>query len=168
MSDTGDASLDHGQGKASPQIEEEIVELLDGDLRETALEFIAYLRTNNMTPRQWFGPHYWRVPYEKSYLCGIVVDKDRLRFWFFSGDYSGELEEGFTKAVQGGVRPCVSCVDDCPKGRDTAVFGNVFSNTCFQFPVQFENPDGSTLDTISGLIEYWKGTAPRSDSWHCR
>lgn len=158
--------MDAQQEKADPRIEDEILELLDGDLKEIALGFAAYLRANQLTPRQWFGPGYWRVPHEKDYLCGIVVNQNRWRVWFFSGDYSGELDKGLIGAVHDSVRPCVSCVDDCPKGKDMTVFGKVFTNTCCQFPVQFENPVGSTLEYMKRLIEYWKDAAPRSDSWH--
>ncbi|MHB0875371.1 MAG: hypothetical protein ACYC5O_04925 [Anaerolineae bacterium] len=156
------------QEKAGAQLEEEIRELLEGDLRETALGFVAYLRTNQMTPRQWFGPGYWRIPHGTHYLCSVFMSKDKWRVLFFSGDYEGEFEEGFTKAVQGSVMPCVSCTgDDCPKGMEMTVFGRTFDNTCFQFPVQFVNPNGSTLEYIRELLEYWKGVAPHSGSWHC-
>ncbi len=109
-----------------PKIENEILELLDGDLKESALGFAAWLNANKMTPQLWFGPGFWRVPYGSDYLCGIVV------------------------------------------GKDTIVFGRAFENTCFQFPVQFENPDGDTLEDIKKLIEYWKDASPSSDSWHVR
>jgi hypothetical protein len=168
MSEKNNTSLDKEQTESGPQIEGEILELLDGDLKKTALGFVSYLSANQMTPLQWFGPNYWRIPYEKNYLCGIVVNKNRWRFWFFLGNYSGEFEEGFIKAVQDSVRPCVSCTDDCPKGKNTMVFGKEFLNICFQFPVQFENPNDNTLEYIKELIEYWKEVAPHSDSWHCR
>lgn len=168
MSEKSNATLNQGQEINNPQIEDEINELLDGDLKETALGFAAYLRANQMTPRQWFGPSYWRVPHEDYYLCCIIVNKDQWRIFFFRGDYSGEFEEGFIKTVQDNVRPCVSCVDDCPKGKDLTVFGKEFANTCFQFPVQYVNPNGSTMEYIKELLEYWKGAAPHSDSWHCR
>jgi hypothetical protein len=167
MSEKSNISLDKEQEKISPQIEEEILELLEGDLKETALGFVSYLRTNQMTPRQWFGPSYWRIPYEKNYLCSILMNKDKWRVFFFSGDYKGEFEEGFIKAVQSSVMPCVSCTgDDCPKGKEMTVFGKEFTNTCFQFPVQFVNPNRSTLEYIKELLEYWKDVAPHSDSWH--
>jgi hypothetical protein len=168
MSEINKASLDKGQKKSDPQIEEEILELFNSDMKETALEFISYLRANKMTPQQWFGPNYWRIPYENNYLGGIVVNKDRWRFWFFSGDYSGEFRDDFVQVIQDNVRHCVSCVDDCPKGKGTTVFGKEFTNVCFQFPIQFENPNSSILEYIKELIEYWKEVAPHSDSWHCR
>lgn len=169
MFEINNVSLDKVEEIISPQIEEEIQELLAGDLKKTALEFVAYLRANQMTPRQWFGPCYWRIPYEKNYLCSILMSKDKWRVFFFSGDYKGEFEVEFIKAVQDSVMPCISCTgDDCPKGIEMTVFGKEFTNTCFQFPVQFVNPNGRTLDYIKQLLEFWKGIAPHSDSWHCR
>ena len=166
MPEKSNVSLDKKQEKTSPQIEEEILELLEGDLKEAALGFVAYLRANQMTPRQWFGPTYWRIPYGNNYLCSILMNKNKWRIFFFSGDYKGEFEEGFIKTVQGSVTPCISCVDDCPKGKDMTVFGKEFTNACFQFPVQFVNPDGSTLEYVKELLKYWKEVAPHSDSWH--
>lgn len=165
MPEEGKGFLEGEQTGISPGMEADILELLAGDLKDTALGFVAYLREHGMTPRQWF-PNYWRVPYGKNYLCCIIVNKDRWRVFFFSGDYRGEFDEGFVEAVQDSVTPCVSCVDDCPKGKDMVVFGREFPNTCFQFPVQFVNPDGSALEHIKELIEYWKKIAPHSDSWH--
>jgi hypothetical protein len=167
MPEKSNAPLDNEHEKTSPQMEEEILELLEGDLKEDALGFAAYLRENQMTPRQWFGPTYWRIPYENDYLCSIFMNKDKWCVFFFSGDYKGEFEEGLIKAVQDSVMPCISCVDDCPKGKDMTVFGKEFTNACFQFPVQFVNPNGSTLEYIKELLEYWKEVAPHSDSWHC-
>jgi hypothetical protein len=166
MAEEGGAPTGGEQETASPQIEGEILELLAGGRKETALDFVAYLRANQMTPQQWFGPTYWRVPYEKYYLCSILIDKGRWRVFFFSGDYSGEFTEEFIATVQNSVAPCVSCVDDCPKAKRLTVFGKEFSDTCFQFPIQFVNPDAGTLECIKALVEYWKEAAPRSDSWH--
>jgi hypothetical protein len=167
MSEENNVFLDKEQTESSPKIKGEILELLDGDLKKSALGFISYLKSKQMIPLQWFGPTYWRIPYEKNYLCGIVLNKNRWRFWFFSGDYNGEFKEEYIKAVQDNVGSCVSCTDDCPKGKDTMIFGKKFINACFQFPIQFENPNDSTLEYIKELIEYWKGVASRSDSWHC-
>jgi hypothetical protein len=169
MCQTSNIALDKVQEKVEPLIEDEIIELLEGDLKETALGFVAYLNVNQMTPRQWFGPHYWRIPFEAYYLCSIFMGKDKWRVFFFSGNYEGEFEESFIKAVQDSVVPCSSCTgDDCPKGRLMTIFGKDFENTCFQFPVQFVNPNGNTLEYIKELLEYWKGAAPYSSSWHCR
>ena len=87
-------SLDKEQEKTRPQIEEEILELLEGDLKETALGFVAYLITNQMIPRQWFGPNYWRIPYEKNYLCSILINKDKWCVFSFQVITRANLREG--------------------------------------------------------------------------
>ena len=152
----------------APAIESEILELLDGEMQDAALDFAAYLTANEMTPSAWFGPTHWRIPYGEHFLCGIKLDQGRWRFWFFTGDYGGEMDAALTKVVQDHVGRCVSCVDDCPKGKPMAVFGEEYADACCQFPIQIENPDENTLAVVKALIEYWKGAAPRSDSWHCR
>ena len=153
-------------------IEKAIRRHLKSEMREAALEFTAYLDENNLTPKQWFNQDFWRIPYKEYYLCGIHLDKNRWRFWFWSGEYSGEFEESFIKVVHDHVGCCISChgdnTDICPKGKDQTVFGKEFADACIQFTVQFENPDGDTLERIKQLLEYWKTAAPGETSWHYR
>lgn len=168
MTNSNNGSLKNNQEDTVPQIQTEIHRFLDGNLKERALEFAAYLDLNQMTPRRWFGPGYWRVPYGENYLCCIVIDQDRWRFWFLKGDYNGNIDARYEQVIHDHVRPCIPCTTDCQFGKDIAVFGKAFENTCFQFPIQFENPDANTLHTVKALIAYWKDVAPRSDSWHVR
>jgi len=143
---------------------------LKGDMKEAALQFAAYLNENGLTPKQWFNQDLWRVPYENHYLCGIKLFRDGWTFWFWSGDYSGDTGEEFTKFVQENVTACVDCVgeDHCKKGKDTAFFGKEFARTCIQFPLQIANPDVDTLEQIKQLLEFWKTAAPNDTSWHYR
>ena len=157
------------ENNINPKIEDDVLTFLDGELKESALGFIAYLNEKQMAPRLWFGPPgYWRIPWDSYYLCGIHLKKDNWRFWFFTGDYSGEFDRNLINTVHDYVRPCVSCTTDCVFGKDTTGFGTEFVNTCYQFPIQIENPDSNTLEMVKALIEYWKGAAPNSDGWHVR
>ena len=149
------------------RIEDKILEHLEGDLQERALSVAAYLNANDMTPHEWFGSDFWKVPYKDYYLCGIVVQKDCLRFWFWKGVYAGSYDATFIKATHDNVRPCITCGGEC-KGIDIVVFGKGFENTCFQFPIQFENPDEETMEHIKVLMEYCKGIVPPEDAWHAR
>ncbi len=167
MPENGDL-MEQKQEKAAPTMRDVLSELQDGEIRQTALGFAAYLDERQLTPRIWFNKNYWRIPYGEHFLCSILVDKVKWRVFFFSGDYGGEFEEKSAKTVREYVRPCISCIHDCPKGQEMTVFGEKFENACFQFPVQFVNPDGGVLECIKGLLEYWKEAAPRSDSWHAR
>lgn len=155
--------------KTAPKIEDEIHDLLENDVQKNALEFTAYLNENNMTPQRWFGPTIWRVPYDKYYLCGIFLNRrGKFRVYFFRGSYQGTFNENFLKSIYDHVTPCIDCGGECPKGETATIFGKTFENTCFQFPIQFENPDGSTIKHIKDLIEYWKTIVSDSDSWHTR
>ena len=151
-----------------PKIEDEIINRYDGDIKETALGFVAYLNEHNMAPQQWFGPAIWKTPYGKYYFFGIFMNvPGKFRMYFYRGDYSGEHDERFVKTIHDYVRPCVDCGGECPKGMDMTIFGKEFPNTCFQFPIQFENPDIGTLEHIKELIEYWKVIAPdNTDKLH--
>ncbi len=166
MSDHGVAPDDTAPQGFALQIESEIIALLGGGMRQTALDFVTYLRANQMAPQQWFGPAYWRIPYRTHYLCSILLSEDRWRVFFFSGDYGRAFDDELKAVVRDSVAPCISCTDDCPKATDITVFGKTFPGACFQFPIQFVNPDGNMLHCIKALIEYWKDAAPLSDSWH--
>ena len=74
--------------KAHPAMEKEIRKYLDGDLRERALEFAAWLRANGLTPRGG------KIPYGGKYLCMIQIEEKQLwRLTFFLCDYSGEYKK---------------------------------------------------------------------------
>ena len=150
-------------------IEDEIFTHLDGELREQALEFITYLRENQLSPQPWFGPTFWIFPWDGNNLFGMHLKKGSWHFWFFSGDYSGEADEEVVKLVQDNVGHCVNCSGECEsKGVDLTIFGNDYANLCYQFPVRFGNPDNETLEKIKKLIELWKDIAPHSNGIHIR
>jgi len=160
--------LDHNNASAetertAPKIEDEIIKRFEGDVKENALRFVAYLNEHNMTPQQWFGPAIWKTGCGKYYFFGIFMNQPgKFRIYFYRGDYEGEFDEGFVKTVCDHVTPCADCGGECPKGMDMTIFGKEFSNVCFQFPIQFENPAISVLEHIKELIEYWKVIAPRN------
>ena len=159
----------------APKIEDEILSSrFDGELRESALEFIAYLNANQMTPRRWFGSGFWTIPWENNNLCGIHLygfnpraDNNGWVFWFFSGDYSGSADEELIKFVKDSAGHCVKCSADCKtQGVDMTLFGAEHTDMCFQFPVRIGNPDNEALEKIKKLIEFWKEIAPRSNGLH--
>ncbi len=168
MPSTTAVSPEYEQEHSYRQLEQEIGELLEGDRQAAALGFVAYLRRQAMSPRPWLGPRYWRIPYRSYYLAGLVLDQARWRVWFFSAEYSGAFEPEFVQAVQAHVKACHSCTDDCPKGSSARIFGREYGNTCYQFPLQFENPTPGTLDHVKRLLAYCKQVIAHSDSWHAR
>lgn len=150
--------------KSYTRIEDAIFELYDGELQKTALDFVAYLNEHGMSPQEWFGPTIWKTPCGEKYYCfGIFMNQpEKFNLYFYRGDYKGVFDKEFIKTVHDHVRPCIDCGGECPKGMDMTIFGKEFPNTCFQFPIQFVNPDRDTLEYIKELIEYWKVTAPQN------
>jgi len=53
-----------------PVIEDSICDLLGGDARKNALDFIAYLRENKLNP-QWSAANAWKVNYKTFSVCFI-------------------------------------------------------------------------------------------------
>jgi len=157
-----------------PKIEDEILSHLENELKESALEFVAYLNANQMTPRRWFGPGFWIIPFEGNNLFGIHLygfnsgnDSNGWVFWFFSGDYNGSTDDELIKFTQEHAGHCVKCSGECERqGESLAIFGKEYTNMCYQFPVRIEDPDDETLEKIKKLIDFWKTIAPRCNGLH--
>jgi len=148
-------------GVAITKIEDEINKLFDGELKETALEFVAYLNANQLTPRLC-SPTYWYIPFNECNLCLIFLKPNELGFSFFLGDYIGEFDENFTATVQKHVKICTPC-HDCIYGKEATIFGKEYTNVCSQGTIEFINPN---FEYIKILIECSKKIAPHSKSWH--
>ena len=147
------------------KIEDDILELFDGGLKETALKFAAYLNENQLTPKQ-DGPADWKIPYEQYHLCMIQPELNKWTFTFFFGDYSGEFDEDFITTVQEHIQICASCHDGCTGGIDTTVFGKDIKNVCSQHPIQFNNPTEGDLKHIKNMLEFSKTYVADSVSYH--
>ena len=173
MSEKDNSSLNKEQEKPFPQIEDEINERLDNELKESALKFIAHLSANQMTPLRWFGQGYWKIPgapIGKKSLFGIHLYGFNPRahnngwvLWFFPGGYSGEADEEVIKLVRDNVGYCVKCSSECSKGVDMTIFGREYTNMCCQFPVRIENPDDETLEKIKKLVDFRQEVLSRSN-----
>ena len=67
------SSMSYTEQKAiKPTIEDAIAECLDGVKKETALNFLAYLKSLKMTPR-WSNANAWVVNYKSRGVCKIYL-----------------------------------------------------------------------------------------------
>ena len=168
-----------GKQKSYATIEEAINDLLEGEHKETALKFMAYLNENQLTPKmpdRNHGFHYGKIPYNGYYLGWIVVEPNKWMFQIFNFSHLGEFyddDEEFTAAVFEHIHPCSASCGCCPSGepcqlsKETMIFGKKFCNVCFQHTRDFVNPDEKTLGYIKKLIEYGKMTVPHKEIYHC-
>jgi len=151
-------------GKKST-FEDAIQHYLEGNIRDSALEFAAWSKANGLAPKQDGDPAEWLIPYKDDCLCWIHFEP-KYHFRFFYCDYSGEQDEGFMRAVQDHVMHCTTCHEGPCSGGDAVIFGKAFTNVCKEFTVRFENPDGGTMEHIKQLLAYWKEKGHTSVSYH--
>lgn len=163
--------------KKYDKIEDAIIEFLDGELQENALNFAAYLNENELSPIQL--PYKMdngktigvKIPHNGHYLGWMLVKENGE--WLFQifnfldfGHFNDEDEE-FTKAVHDHVSICgAPCHDECWRAKDVKIFGKEFKSVCSQHSLDFVNPEGKTIEHIKKLIECSKKTKPYVQQYH--
>ena len=160
------------------RIENVINERLIGDEQKNALDFIAYLRDNEMQIERevggyWDGKFYYGVRYNEKYVCFILIFSpasavDSTEPWVVWSDDSGSkwfedypLDEHLKEFAWKNVDVCgneteIAC-GGCPSigGQPKTIFGKTFKNTCGT-TFCFKNPSGIELDCMKMLMEIRK------------
>ena len=157
------------QKKTKPKIEEVIPYYLEEDMKQTALNFIAWLRNNKMRP-VWAIHNGWKVIKGKQ-ICYIRLGKEWVNntkdarwevtiFLHHLDEYENEIvNEGLQNLLWDKVWYCNICFHACnPAGMGKVIIGKEFANLCKgmygnSFPVSFANPDETVLKSISRLLE---------------
>ena len=170
MSEQKKESLFKEQKKARPKIEDVIPEYLGGDTRQSALDFVEYLRENNMQP-QWSSANSWKFSYKGKGAGHIRIEKDA---WSPSpdNDFTKEFEDFVIKE---GLRDFLwanpaYCRPECHRhtcakrhgktaetytGVTRKLFGKEFENMCASGGVRFPyNPDEKMVGYIKKLIDF--------------
>jgi len=150
-----------------PTIEEVITYCLYGELYKTALNFVAYMRENNMpfklctsTTRVqkienigyifMYGPDDWMhsdkhklgdAPYWGINTSLVVQHEDII------------INEGLQNLFWDKTIHCINCDDSCAGAKDVTLLGKCFVNVCFRTKIHdFYNPTGATLDGLKQLF----------------
>jgi len=156
MPNKNNNTLAQEQMKIKPKIEEIIPEFLDGELKEAAFEFIAYLKLKKHTPR-YSSFNSWKVSYKSKMLFYIKIEKNILSIAFHLEKFNCEHNEALIKAIQDNLSPCNACLKACRKGMELIVFGKKFTNICHYWTIKFVNPNINTLEHVKELMECRKG-----------
>jgi len=160
------------QRKVKPKVEEIILEQLHGETRQVALEFIAYLRANKMSPT-WSSKNNWKCSYKGKPLCWVKINHDGRNEWqvcfmfeinnFDQSDIDEELLQfywanparctyhehchGFIYA-KGEINP-----NEEFAGFKRTIIGKEFDNMCWLGGVSFPvNPDKKTIEYIKKTL----------------
>lgn len=144
---------------AKPKIEDVINSVLSGNTQQNALNFVAYLRENKMSP-VWSAANAWKVTYKTFTVCFIRLHGTAYYHnlepgsWHvlpFIGEYDGNLlPDGQKKIVWANKKKCQKC-GQCALPLAT-IFGEKFVTAC-EGSVLFINPDAAAVDCAKKLIE---------------
>jgi len=180
MSEQNDLTHLHVQRKLRPKIEDVIPLMVGEDKQQNALEFVAWLRENKMSPG-WGGIHNtWNVNYKGRVLCKIGSSENKKNWWCYL--YLANIEryediilsENLQNFVWDNVIFCV-CAPNAPKIKHLATMGGTCMNArcaitvtiCgkeFQYKCgngtfrfyNFENPNETEIAALKRLIELEK------------
>lgn len=142
-----------------PRVEDVINAVLSGGRRETALAFVAFLKSLHMTP-QWASANSWAVSYKGKRVCYIKISNHADgASWYIrpAVQYSAALD-AFCRAEQlvplmlKNVHYCVAC-GRCAPGKTAVFFGMQLDNVCCA-PIDFEfhDPDAEALESAKKLV----------------
>ena len=166
--------------KAKPMIEAAIPEYLDGDIKKSALDFIAYLREIKMKPvwavqNGWKATHkgkvlyYIRLPRYDSHFRNLKqsAETDWKNSWVFTpylhnmNKYEESvINENLREFVLGGLHYCVPCAHRlCPAER--TIFGSKIKNLCGGdlyggMALWYVNPNETEIGCLKKLLEFEK------------
>ena len=154
-------------------IENSIDRVLIGNAQELALDFVTYLRAQDMHFERgtgyWEDKHYWIIKYKDESVCFILInsdgDKTEPEGWVIWSDDSGSnwfedvsLDERTKETAWTHVDICGNC-GGCinPGGSHKTIFGKDFNNVCTT-AMRFDNPNAETVEYMKKMVDLRKNS----------
>lgn len=144
---------------AKPLIEDIIGNALNGEALNNALNLIAYLKENKLSPL-WSATNAWKISYKSFSVCFIRVhgaadyhslEKGTWQIIPFIGEYDeSSLQSDLKEIVWAKKRTCRGC-GKCALPL-SHVFGKKYDYAC-EKAIVFTNPDMKEIECIKKLIE---------------
>ena len=166
---------------SNSRIENAICEVLTGDVQKNALNFVAYLRVNEMVIEReiggyWDDKFYYAISYNDEFVCFILIgateedssepwvvwsDSSRSK-WYENASLDEQQKEIAWKYVDicGGGDDCGSCGN--PGGIDKTIFGKEFNNVCLTV-FRFDNPNAVAVECLKNLVEIRKNDISKNN-----
>lgn len=145
------------------QIENYIEESLSGEMRQTAMNFIEYLKANRLTFYKdngdcWKDKIYYWVKHNDGCVCYIVIkdpDEPDHNWTIWSDDSSAyenaDIGEEIKNVGWNCVDYCSSC-GSCGGGRQKVIFGKSFERVC-GCTFRIDNAMQSDLPFLKTMID---------------
>jgi hypothetical protein len=155
-------------------IKNHIVDVLTRESQKNALDFVAYLRVQEMLFEKgtgyWEDKRYWMIKYKDEYVCFILVNgygsvrhQDEPEGWIIWSDDRGKvdwfadspLDEHTKEIAWANVDFCGHCGGSCDGGFHKTIFGKEFDSVC-NTTFRFDNPDAETVECLKKLVKLRK------------
>ena len=147
------------------QIENYVEENLTGEARQTALEFIDYLRTNEYEfikdNGYWKDKIYYLIKFRDECVCFVAIkDPDEPEnLWTIWSDDSrayedDSVEEDIKSIAWQYIDYCVNC-GSCGGGKHKIVFGKNFEKVC-RCTFRVNNPKANDLSFLKKIVDLRK------------
>ena len=158
---------------AKRRIEEFIGDVLEGGAQERALEFIAFLRANEIPVGESDG--YWNVKLDGKTVCFILIngsadkpgpwtiwsDQEKGTWVTWAEDEVPAASENLSAAEDvkmtawANVNFCENCGGECSPGKQKTILGKTFDGVCSS-ALAFTNPDAEMLNCAKKMVEMRK------------
>lgn len=152
------------------KVEDVIKDVLKDDAQKNALDFIAYLRANDIPVEE--SDNYWEIKYKDKCVCFIFIDgsDEKPGPWtIWSDQESGtwitwsvednsserenfSVDDHIKELAWANVNFCASCGGECSPGKSKTILGKVFDNLC-NSAIAFTNPDAEALDCAKNMVD---------------
>ena len=141
------------------RIEDVTLEVLSGEVQQTALDFISYLRKNSINPA-WLATNAWKITYKTFTVCFIRLHGAAENYGIEEGAWqvipligeheTDDLPDDLREIVWANIKVCANC-GKCALKLKT-VFGKKFDYACEKCIV-FNSPEEVEIHCIKKLIE---------------
>lgn len=158
------------QKNTKPDIEDAILEHLDGDMKRIALNFVEYMRENKM-PLRWGGTLFtWKATYKSKPICHIRLEAGRpsnqvwgitISVYNIDKYESSIISEGLYDMVWNNLSYHHRCGGNCGHERTTTVFDKEIVVCWGALNVCVGNPGEMEIEGIKKLIELEKNARER-------
>ena len=143
--------------KKYPKIEDKINEVLSGENQKNALDFVAFLRMNNVLDEGDGTGYGWSIKNNGF----MKISESEKELWIWIGDCIFDTAKSEDNELNNTVwENVVTCPQvTCPSKRQCGceqdvhgtIFGKEYESLCYA-PLGFFNPDGKTLENVKKLV----------------
>jgi hypothetical protein len=175
MTEQKEETLHQKQSKNKPELLDSIEELLEGNIKQTVLNFVEYCKTNKMSIR-WGTTNKWYIYLKGKHIASIstrfkgmhngnigtkvaVNENSSIISLLYldaeSPEFESFIKKNLSETIWKNIKHCEGCLTTCAPGRDKIIVGKPFKNMCLG-GTWYINPDTESLDCIIKLMELRK------------